>query len=260
MPDIQIHPSEIVSPNAVISDGVVIEPYAIVKDHVEIGENSVIGPHAVIHDYVRMGSGNRVHAHAVIGDLAQDISFDPATETWVEIGDDNIIRECATIHRATHADTPTRLGSNTFLMAYAHIAHDCQVGDNVIISINTCIGGHVEVGDNVVLGGAVVIHQFCRVGSYSMLAGFMAVRKDVMPYTMIAGDPARHYRLNTVGLRRAGIKGARYKTLEAAYRAVRSGDKTLQQIESTPEIEHLREWLAAESKRGLSGFLSERKK
>ncbi len=260
MSDTQIHPTAIIAPNAVISDGVVVEPYAIIKDHVEIGENSVIGPHAVIHDYVRMGSGNRIHAHAVIGDLPQDISFDPAMETWVEIGDGNTIREGVTIHRATNPGTPTRVGSNCFLMAYAHIGHDCQLGDGVIFASYSALGGHTEIGDNVVLGAAVAIHQFCRIGSYTMLAGFMGVRKDVLPYTMIAGDPARHYRLNTVGLRRAGVKGARYKALEAAYRAVRSGDKSLQEIESTPEVEHLREWLSAKSKRGLSGFLSDKNK
>lgn len=252
----EIHPTAIVSPDAKLANGVIVQPYAIIHGHVEIGADTVVGPHAVIHDYVRMGAGNKIHAHTVIGDLPQDISFDPVTETWVEIGDGNTLREGVTIHRATDPSVPTHLGSNGFLMTHVHIGHDCRVGDGVICTINVAIGGHVEVGNNTVLGGAVVIHQFCRIGSYAMVAGFMAVRQDVLPYTMIAGGPARHHRLNTVGLRRAGIKGDRYRILEKAFRAIRDGDRELKGFESTQEVSHLREWLAAESKRGLSGFLS----
>jgi UDP-N-acetylglucosamine acyltransferase len=259
MSDPNIHPTAIVSSSAKLANGVQVGPYAVIHDHVEIGANTAIGPHVVICDYVRLGADNRVHAHAVIGDLPQDISFDPATETWVEIGDGNTLREGVTIHRATSPSTTTRVGSNVYMMAYSHIGHDCRVGDGVIITINTNVGGHVEVGDKAVLGGSVAVHQFCRIGQFAMVAGFIAVRKDVLPYTMIAGDPARHYRLNTVGLRRAGITGERYRRLERAYRALRSGNKSLQGIADSEEIEHLRAWLATDSKRGLSGFLREQK-
>ncbi|UCB54352.1 MAG: acyl-ACP--UDP-N-acetylglucosamine O-acyltransferase [Thiotrichales bacterium] len=252
-----IHPTAVVSPNAVIADGCVIGPYAIIHDHVEIGSNTHVGPHVVIHDYVRMGSDNRVHAHAVLGDLPQDISFDPATETWVEIGDNNTLREAVSIHRATAPNASTRLGSNCYLMVNTHIGHDCSLGDGVILTINTAIGGHVEIGNNAVIGGSVVAHQFCRIGRNTMVAGFIAIRKDVLPFTMIAGAPPRHYRLNTVGLRRAGITGSRYRVLEQAYRAVREGDRLLNEFENTEEIQHLRDWLAQDSKRGLSGFLRE---
>jgi UDP-N-acetylglucosamine acyltransferase len=255
MPNPLIHPTAIVSPAAKLGDGVNVQPYAIIHDHVEIGANSVIGSHAVIHDFVRMGADNKVHSHAVIGDLPQSISFDVTTETWVEIGDNNTFRESATIHRATDPATTTRLGSNSYLMANSHIGHDCQVGDNVIVAINCAIGGHVEVGNNVVFGGAVVVHQFCRIGAYAMLAGFVAIRKDVLPYSMTGGEPVRHYRLNTVGLKRAGITGERYKTLESAYRAIRAGDRSLHGIEQTDEIEYLRNWLSTRSKRGLIGFV-----
>ncbi len=257
MTEPDIHPTAIVSPHARLAEGTVIGPYAIIHDHVEIGANTRIGPHAVIHDYVRMGSGNRVHAHAVIGDLPQDVSFDPSTETWVEIGDANTLREYVTIHRATTPSQPTRLGSNGYLMVNAHIAHDCTIGDGVILTINAAIGGHVQIDDHAVIGGGVVVHQFCRIGRNTMVAGFIAVRKDVLPYTMIAGTPPRHYRLNTVGLRRSGIKGERYRVLQQAYKAVRAGDKSLHDLENTGEVEHLREWLSQDSKRGLSSFLSE---
>lgn len=252
----KIHATAIVSEQATLADGVVVGPFAVIHDHVDIGAGTVIGPHAVIHDFVRMGASNRVHAHAVIGDLPQDISFDPATETWVEIGDGNTLRECVTIHRSTSVASATRLGSNNYMMAYSHLGHDCRVGDGVIITISTTVGGHVEIGDRAVLGGSVAVHQFCRIGQYAMVAGFIAVRKDVMPYTMIAGDPARHYRLNTIGLRRSGIKGERYRLLEQAYRAVRAGDKSLRDATGSEEVQYLREWLAKDSKRGLSGFLA----
>ena len=249
-----IHPTAIVSPHAVLGDGTVIGPYAIIHDRVEIGPNTRIGSHTVIHDYVRMGADNRVHAHAVIGDLPQDIGFDPVTETWVDIGDANILRENVTIHRATKPSSSTRLGSGCYLMVDAHVAHDCEVGDGVIITVYSGLAGHVVVGDGAVIGGNVSVHQFVRVGRNAMIGGFCGIRKDVMPFAMIANTPARHYRLNTVGLRRAGIKGERYRALEQAYEAVRSGDKSLKDVEDTAEVEYLREWLAQGSKRGLSGF------
>ena len=250
-----IHPTAIVSPEAKLSDGVIVQPYAIIHDHVEIGANTVIGSHTVIYDFVRMGADNKVHSHVIIGDLPQSISFDVSTETWVEIGDNNTIRESTTIHRATDPATTTRLGSNGYFMSNSHIGHDCQVGDNVIMASNSALGGHVEIGNNVVFGANVGIHQFCRIGAFVMLAGFVGIRKDVMPYTMTGGEPVRHYRLNAVGLRRAGITGARYKTLETAYRAVKAGDRSLQNIEQTDEIEYLKNWLSADSKRGLYGFV-----
>ncbi len=258
MPEPKIHPTAIVSPNAKLAEGVAVGAYSIIHEHVEIGANTFIGPHTVIHDYVRMGADNRVHAHAVIGDLPQDISFQPATETWVEIGDTNTLREGVTIHRATAPSKPTSLGSGCYLMVNAHIGHDCNVGDGVILTINCAVGGHVEIGSNAVLGGSVVVHQFCRIGPYAMVAGFTAVRKDVLPYTMIGGNPVRHYRLNSVGLRRSGIKGDRYRALEKAYRVLRSGDKSLQGLENTDEVEYLRGWLSKNSKRGLSGFVREK--
>lgn len=252
----EIHPTAIVSPQAVLGQGAVVGPYAVIHDHVEIGRNCVIGSHAVIHDFVRMGAGNRVHAHAVIGDLPQDVSFDLTTETWVQIGENNTLREGVTIHRATAPASSTRLGSDCYLMVNSHIGHDCIVGDGVILTINAAVGGHVTIEDKAIIGGGTAIHQFCRIGRYAMVAGFIAIRKDVLPYTMIAGAPARHFRLNTVGLRRAGIKGESYRVLEQAYRAIRAGDKALLEVGDTAEVAYLREWLGQESKRGLSGFLS----
>ena len=249
-----IHPTAIVSPHANLADGVIVKPYAIIEDNVEIGENCIVGHHAVVHEYVRMGSGNKIHAHAVIGDLPQDIGFDQNQETWVEINDNNVIRENVTIHRST-IEPATRIGSGCYIMTNVHIGHDCQLGDDIIMASNTGLGGHTHVGDKVVFGAAVGVHQFVRIGSYVMCAGMIAVRKDVMPYTMVAGDPAKHYRLNTIGLRRSGVKGSSYKALEKAYRDIREGNKTLENIQQTEQVLHLQKWLMEDSKRGLTGFI-----
>lgn len=249
-----IHPTAIISPKAEIAADVSIGPYAVIEDNVFIGAGTSIGPHAVIHRYTKIGERNRIHAHAVLGDLPQHLAYKGA-ETWLEIGNDNIIREMVTIHRALGAESSvTRIGSNCFLMANSHVGHDCVIGDFVIIANNAAIGGHVEIGDRAVIGGMTGVHQFVRIGAMVMIAACTMVRKDILPYCMAGGDPLKHYRLNTVGLKRNGIAGENYRKLERAYRRLRDGE-TLDGFENTPEIEHWRTWLAAESRRGLSGFL-----
>ena len=251
-----IHPTAIISQNAELAEGVTVGPYAVVEDHVIIGTGTHIGPNAVIHPYVRMGSGNQVHAHAVIGDLPQDLSFE-GEGTWVEIGNDNVIREGVTIHRSTEIDIPTRVGNGCYLMAYAHTGHGAQVGDGVILTNNVLLGGHVEIGERAVLGGSVGVHQFTRIGAYAMVAGYIAVRKDVLPFSLIGGQPVRHYRLNAVGLRRNGITGKRYRALEMALRHLRRGSRELGDVPRTPEVQYLEEWLGAKSRRGIYGFIRE---
>lgn len=249
-----IHPTAIIAPTAEIAADVSIGPYVVIEDDVSIGAGTVIGPHAVIHRYTRIGERNRIHAHVVLGDLPQHLSY-KGVETRLEIGDDNIIREMVTMHRALGEESKiTRLGSHCFLMANSHVGHDCIVGDYVIITNNSALGGHVEVGDRAVIGGMVGVHQFVRVGAFAMVAASVMVRKDILPYSMVGGDPVRHYRLNTVGLRRNSIAGERYKQLEQAYRRLRNG-ASLEGLASTPEIEHWRHWLAGPSKRGLTGFV-----
>ena len=250
----RIHPTAIVSPRAKLADDVVIDAYAIVRDHVEIGAGTAIGPHTIVHDYVRIGSGNQIHSSVVIGAIPQVIGFDPSLETWLEIGDNNTLREGVSIHRASKPETLTRIGSNCFLMAFMHAGHDCQIGDHVTIANNVLLAGHVEVGKRVTIGGGTPVHQFVRIGDFAMVGGFTPVRKDVMPFTMFTGTLGRHYRLNSVGLRRNGIKGDRFRVVEQAFRHVRSGNKDLSQLEQTEEIVMLQQWLAVKSKRGLSAF------
>lgn len=248
----KIHPTAVVASGAELGKEVIIGPYAVIGSPASIGEGSVIGPHAVIHSFVQLGRHNQIHAHAVIGDTPQDLSFSNA-ETWVITGDDNIFREGVTIHRSTDPTCPTQIGNSCYFMAYSHVAHDCTIGQGVILTNNVLLGGHVEVGDRAILGGSAVVHQYCRIGPYAMVQGNGSVGQDVLPYSIVGGHPVRHYRLNTIGLRRAGIKGEHYRALEQAFWRLRNG-ADLNGLPETPEISYLRGWLAKKSKRGLHRF------
>jgi UDP-N-acetylglucosamine acyltransferase len=248
-----IHPTASVSARAEIDSSVVVGPFAVIEDNVEIGAGTTIGPHAVIREFCRIGTANTIDAHAVIGGHPQHTKFD-GSESWVEIGNDNLIREGVTIHRAFEPGAVTRIGSDCFLMSYAHVGHDSVVGDKVTLSNNIVLGGHVVVGDSVVMGGCAGAHQFLRVGAYAMVGGYVPLRKDVLPFSIVGGEPVRHYRLNTIGLRRGGFDRERYRAVEAAFRALRAGDKEMRGVPDTDDVRHLRKWLAAKSKYGVYGF------
>jgi UDP-N-acetylglucosamine acyltransferase len=248
-----IHPTAVVSGKAEIDASVSIGPFAVIEDNVHIAAGSTIGPHAVIREFCRIGENNTIDAHVVIGGHPQHTQFD-GSETWVEVGDNNVIREATVIHRAFEPGAATRIGSDCFLMSQLHIGHDCVIGDNVTLSSYVVLGGHVEIGDYVVMGGSAGAHQFLRIGAYAMVGGFVPLRKDVLPYSMIGGEPVRHYRLNTIGLRRGGFDKERYRALEAAYRALRDGNKKMTGVPDTDDVNQLRKWLAAKSKCGVYGF------
>jgi UDP-N-acetylglucosamine acyltransferase len=248
-----VHPTAVVSDNAEIDPSVVIGPFAVVEDNAQVAAGTTIGPHAIIREFCRIGRNNTIDAHAVIGGHPQHTKFD-GSETWVEIGDNNVIREGVTIHRAFEPGAVTRIGSDCFLMCYAHVGHDSVVGDKVTLSNNIVLGGHVVVEDSVVMGGCAGAHQFLRIGAYAMVGGYVPLRKDVLPYSMVGGEPVRHYRLNTIGLRRGGFDKERYRAVEAAFRALRAGNRELTGIPDTDDVSHLREWLSAKSKYGVYGF------
>ncbi|MEQ1635405.1 MAG: acyl-ACP--UDP-N-acetylglucosamine O-acyltransferase [Methylococcales bacterium] len=250
-----IHPTAYIADGAVLGDNPQIGPFAVIEAHVVIGANCKIGAHAVIQPYVNMGNGNVVHPGVVLGDLPQDTSFKAETVSWLNIGDDNVFREGFTAHRASVEGGVSFIGSGGYFMNNSHVAHDCVVGDKVIFANNVAIGGFVAVGNHVFLGGNVVAHQFCRIGAYAIVQGTTGLNMDVIPFTMVGGRPARHFRLNTLGLRRAGIVGERYKVLEAAYRLLRA-KQSLDELEETPELIGLKQWLAIKSKRGLHGFMT----
>lgn len=251
--EFNIHPTAQVAASVKLGADVRIGAFTVIEDNVTIGDNCVVHAHAVIHRFVILGKNNQVHPHAVIGGLPQDLSFDSKTETFVRIGDNNIFREGVTVNRATQENSATQIGSRCFFMNNTHVGHDCVVGDENILATGATLGGHVQVEDNVFFGGGVMIHQFCRIGSLVMVQGTTGISKDLIPYTLVGGRSARHYRLNTVGLRRAGIVRDRYKTLSQAYRQLRNRE-TIEGLEKTAEILHLKEWLSAKSIRGIHGF------
>lgn len=251
----EIHPTAIVSDKAQIGNNVIIKAYAIIEDDVFIGDDSIIGSHTVIQKYTKLGAGNKVDPHVVLGGLAQDVSFDTTQESWLEIGDNNIIREFTNIHRSTKSEKPTMIGSNNYIMGHVHIGHDCVVGSHNTIANYTGLGGYVELGDRIVMGAGSKVHQFCRIGSFTMVGATTTATKDILPYTMVKGDPAKHYRLNSVGLRRNGIKGDKFSIIEKAFRKIRSGEKDLSSLEITEELQYLIDWLEAKTLRGLSAFI-----
>jgi UDP-N-acetylglucosamine acyltransferase len=249
-----IHPTAYIASGAILGDHVTVGPFAVIESGVEIGDNCQIGAQTVIQPYVKMGSGNILHPHVVLGDLPQDTSFKAETISWLIIGKDNVFREGFTAHRASKEHGETHIASGCYFMNNSHVAHDCSIGNNTIFANNVAIGGHVEVGNNVFMGGAVVAHQFCRIGSFAIVQGTTGLNMDVIPFTLIGGRPARHYRLNTIGLKRAGITGERYKVLEAAFRLLKN-KQPLDNLEETPELLQLKSWLAVKSKRGTHGFI-----
>lgn len=247
------HPTAIIDPSAKLGARVQVGPYAVIERSVEIGDDCRVGAHAVVHEYVRMGSNNSVHPHAVLGGLPQDLGFLPETATFLEIGEGNVFREGVTISRATVPGTGTIVGSYNYLMNNTHVGHDCRLGDHNVLASGATLGGHVQVGDRVFFGGGVMVHQFCRVGSYAILQGLAGVNKDVIPFTLVGGRPGKHYRLNLVGLRRAGVDGERLHAVSAAFRRLRAR-ADLAGLPETDEMSYLRVWLAEPSKRGHLAF------
>jgi UDP-N-acetylglucosamine acyltransferase len=213
-----IHPTAIVSPQAVLASDVEVGPYSIIEAGVEIGPGCVIGPHVVIKGPTRIGAGNRFHQFASIGDAPQDLKY-KGEPTRLEIGDRNVFRESTTINRGTAQDHGvTRIGSDNLFMAYTHVAHDCVVGNKCVFANCATIGGHVQVGDWVILAGFSGVHQFCKVGQHAFLANNAAVTRDVPPYVMAVGQPARPHSINTNGLKRRGFTPQQIQNIRTAYK------------------------------------------
>lgn len=248
-----IHPTAYIAPTAKLGEHNQIGPFVVIDDNVEIGSHCRLGPHAVLQSGVKMGDNNVLHAQVVLGDLPQDVSFKASTPSFLQIGDNNVFREGFTAHRASKEGQATIIGASCYFMNNSHVAHDCRVGDKTIFANNVAIGGFVEVGNNVFMGGNVVAHQFCRIGAFAIVQGTTGLNMDVLPFCLVGGRPARHYRLNTIGLRRAGISGERYKVLEQAFRRLRD-KQPLDDLDETAELQILKAWLGVKSKRGLHGF------
>ncbi len=254
-----IHPTAIVHQSARIGDGVEIGPYSVIGEHVSIGRGTKIASHVLIEGWTTIGERNRIFSFSSIGTAPQDIGYRD-DETFVVIGNDNVIRECATIHRATtKEDRKTVIGDKNFLMAYSHVAHDCKLGNHIIMANSVALGGHIVVGDHAILGGIVAVHQFVRIGAYSIIGGQSAVSLDIPPYVSAAGNRAKLYGLNLVGLKRKGFNDQIINNLKKAYKIIfRSGltleDAFAKAMEELPDSAEVRSFVdfMRNSKRGVT--------
>jgi UDP-N-acetylglucosamine acyltransferase len=219
-----IHATALVADDAVLGEGVEVGAYAVIGPGVVIGPRTRIGAHAMVHCHTRMGSDNLVHSYASVGDAPQDKKYQ-GEPTRLELGDRNVIREFVTLNRGTTKDRGvTTIGSDNLFMSYAHVAHDCVVGNQCVLANSATLGGHVELGDWVIMGGFAAIHQFCKVGAHAFLANNAAVTRDVPPYVMAVGGPAKPHSINAEGLKRRGFTPAQIRNLRNAYRVLyRSG-------------------------------------
>lgn len=224
-----IDPRAVVDPQARLAGDVEVGPYAIIGPGVELGPGCSVGPHAVVRGPARIGARNRIFQFASVGEIPQDKKF-AGEESILEIGDDNTFREFVTINRGTgEGGGRTRIGSRNWIMAYVHIAHDCQVGNGIVFANGSSLAGHVEIGDDAILGGFTLVHQFCRLGRGCFSSMGSCIRQDVPPYVMVAGDPAAPHGLNSEGLRRRGCSAAQLRVLRRAYRALYKRGLRLQQ-------------------------------
>ena len=192
----------VVSNKAKIGEGVEIGPFAVVEDDVELGRGVKVWPHAYISSGSSIGEASQIHMGAVVGHLPQDLTFNKDKKSYVKVGKRSVIREYATIHRATVEGSATVIGDDCYLMAVSHVGHDCNIGNGVIIANGALLAGHVSVGDFAFISGNVVVHQFCRIGTLSMIGGFTGINKDVPPYMLVRG-PSVIRSVNLIGLRRA---------------------------------------------------------
>ena len=212
-----IHPTAIVSPDAIIGPNVVIGPWTIVGEEVEIGADTTVASHCVLKGPTKIGCRNKIFQFATLGEDCQDKKYD-AERTFLEVGDDNVIREHCTLHRGTAQDQClTKVGSRNLLMVNVHIAHDCMVGDDCIFANNATLAGHVHIGNWVIFGGLAAIHQFGRVGDHAFIAGMAALNQDVPPFVMAAGHYAKPFGINKEGLKRRGFSVEAITLIRHAY-------------------------------------------
>lgn len=254
-----IHPTAVVSRNAKIGEGVEIGPYSVIGEHVTIGRDTKIASHVLIEGWTTIGERNRIFSFSSIGTAPQDIGY-RNEETYLIIGNDNVIRECATVHRATtKEDRKTEIGNGNYLMAYSHVAHDCKLANHIIMANSAGLAGHIVIEDHAILGGIVGVHQHVRIGAYAMIGGQSAIVQDIPPYVSAAGNRAQLYGLNTVGLKRRGFGDEVINNLKKAYKIVfRSGftledafKKAAEEFPDSREVNYFVDFMR-HSKRGVT--------
>jgi UDP-N-acetylglucosamine acyltransferase len=252
-----IHPTAVVDPRAELAADVIVEEFCSIKGRVTLGPGAVVHAHSVLRGTTRIGARCRIGPGAYVGTDPQHRDY-RGEETRLVVGDDTIIREGATLHRSVHAgdDHATIVGSRCFIMAWAHVAHDCRVGDGVTMANNVLLGGHVEVGDGAFLGGGCVIHQFCRIGRLAIVGGGEIITRDVLPFAALRNGGLKAY--NAVGCRRSEMGRKSIAAVRGAFQRIhscRSVQDAVEQIvtddeETTPEIRDLAEFVRT-SRRGV---------
>lgn len=258
MSELFIHPTAIVSSKAKIGNNVSIGAFTIIEDDVVIGDNNEIRNSVTIANGTRIGNDNRIHAGAVIGTEPQDLKFDAKQPTLCIIGNRNTIREFVTMNRGTHASGETRIGDDSLLMSYVHVAHDCHFGSHNVIANSTQFGGHVTTEDWVNIGGCAKVHQFCRVGCHSMIGADVKIVMDLPPYTIIGREPPKIQGINIIGLRRRGFSKETIEEIKAFYNTILysglNNSDGIAKVRSgnvlSPEVLHCIEFIEA-SERGI---------
>jgi UDP-N-acetylglucosamine acyltransferase len=216
----EIHPSALVHPGAKLGVDVGIGAYSIIGEHVEIGDGTQIGPHAVITGHTHIGRGNRIFQFVSLGEEPQDKKY-AGEPTRLEIGDNNVIREFCTFNTGTIQDAGvTRIGNDNWIMAYVHVAHDCDIGNHTIFANNASLAGHVSVQDYAILGGFTGVHQFCRIGAHVITGIASVIRQDVPPFITVAGSPAAPHGINSEGLKRRGYSVEAVSAIKHAYKTL----------------------------------------
>lgn len=254
-----IHNTAIIDSKAELDSRVEVGPYCIIGPHVKIGKDTKLGPHVVVDGWTQIGEGCRIFQFASIGAIPQDLKY-KEEESWVIIGNNNVIREFVTVNRGTaKSGGKTIIGDNNFLMAYSHVAHDCRIASHVILANAASLAGHIKIENYAIVGGLVGVHQFVRLGCYCIIGGGSGVNQDIPPYMMANGQRARLYGLNTVGLKRHNFSKEAISNLKKAYRIIfRSGltvkkalDQVQAEMDNSPEVDHLISFIKS-SERGIT--------
>lgn len=254
-----VHETAVIDATAILAADVEVGPYTVIGPNVRVGAGTVIGPHVHVVRDTTIGEGCRIHHGAALGGDPQDLKYNQEP-TELVVGSNTVIREFVTLNRGTAAHGKTEIGSNCLFMAYAHVAHDCIIGDHVILANSVAMGGHVLIEDHVIVGGLTAIHQFVRIGQHAFVGGSAAVMKDVAPYVKAAGNPLKLYGLNSLGLQRRGFSEETRITLKRAYRMIFSSDslnigqavqKVRSELQLTPEVQQFLAFIQA-SERGVT--------
>jgi UDP-N-acetylglucosamine acyltransferase len=242
----EIHETAVVHPGATLGRNVVIGPYALIGEHVKLGDNCIVGSHVVIDGWATIGENNKFYHGATIGCEPQDLKF-KGEKSYLVIGDNNIFRENVTINRGTEGGGgETRIGNNCLFMAYSHVAHDCQIGNHVIMGNCAALAGHIVIEDRVIISGLSGVHQFCKIGKMAMVGFLSKIVKDVPPFVLVDGNPAKVAGINVVGLRRNDVSSEVRDEIKKAYRILYRSNLTIvkaveqmeQELQGSQEIDH----------------------